>query len=144
MESLVYFELNDWFSGRDYPNEVPFMAWIKNNSFSDDDWCRQNQLVVLTGFVDMSLNWCIIAPESWVRRNCPKLLEDLTLTYEITTHTYDTGLDKPIDKTTVYERKMSDFLRQPDEDGTVYGRFDWKFPEYSEENFGVHWYEEEE
>ena len=28
---IVYFELNNWFSGRDYPNEEPFTTWC------DDD-----------------------------------------------------------------------------------------------------------
>jgi hypothetical protein len=39
---------------------------------------------------------------------------------------------------------MSDFIRYPDEDGDVYGKFGWKFPEYSEENFGAHYYDDEE
>jgi hypothetical protein len=39
---------------------------------------------------------------------------------------------------------MSQFIRHPDEDGDVHGRFGWSFPEYCEENYGVHFYEEEE
>lgn len=142
-EKLIYFELNNWFSGRDYPNEEPFTTWIRENRFDDRKWCKQNRLVVLAGCIDMSRNWCIIAPESWVQENCPKLLEDHTCTYSIITHTYDTERKEPVDKTTVHTTKMSDFLRHPDEDGDVYGRFDWRFPEYSEENFGVTIQEEE-
>lgn len=143
-EKLIYFELNNWFSGRDYPNEEPFATWMQENRFDNEAWCKQNRLVVTSGFIDMSRNWCIIATESWVQENCPKLLEDHTCTYNIITHTYDTERNEPIDKTTVRTTKMSDFLRHPDEDGVVYGRFDWRFPEYSEENFGVLTQEEEE
>lgn len=142
-EQLVYFELNDWFSGRDYPNEEPFTTWICENRFDDAEWCRQNRLVVTAGHIDMSRNWCIIAPESWVYDNYPKLLEDHTCTYSIITHSYDTERNKLVSKTTIHTSKMFDFLRQPDEDGVVYGKFGWRFPEYSEEHFGVLWLEEE-
>lgn len=142
-EKLVYSELNNWFSGRDYPNEEPFTTWIRENRFDDAEWCRQNKLVVTAGYIDMSRNWCIIAPESWVHENCPKLLEDHTCTYSIITHGYDTERNEPVSKTTVHTTNMADFLRYPDEDGVVYGKFGWRFPEYSEEHFGVLWQEEE-
>lgn len=141
-KKLVYFELNDWFSGRDYPNEEPFISWIKDNKFCDGKWCKDNKLVVLAGFIDMSRNWCIAATESWVQQNCPQLLGDYSCTYTIITHTYDKELDKPVDIKTEYSRKMSDFLRYPDDDGDVYGRFDWRFPEYAEDNFGIIWHDD--
>lgn len=36
------------------------------------------------------------------------------------------------------EECQSSFLRYPDEDGIVYGRFDDEFKEYTEENIGIH------
>lgn len=145
MEKLVYFELNNWFSGRDYPNEEPFISWIKTNKFSDNDWCKENKLVVLVGNIDMSVNWCVTATEEWVKNNCPRLLTDAIVNYDMITHTCDKS-GKFVDIRTTHKRKFSDFLRYPDEndDNNVYGKFDWHFPEYEEENFGVHWYEMED
>lgn len=140
MEELIYFELNNWFPGKDYPNEEPFIGWIKEDKFSDNEWCKQNKLVVLTGCVDMSRNWCIIATKRWVELNCPKLLEDYTHTYTIISHTYESG--KPVDITTEHNYNITDFLRHPDADGEVYGVFGWHFPEYSSDNYGVIWHDE--
>ena len=28
---VVYFELNNWFSGRDYPDAEPFLSWMECN-----------------------------------------------------------------------------------------------------------------
>ena len=36
------------------------------------------------------------------------------------------------------------FVDHPDEDGVVTARFGWPYLEYKEENFGVHWYDEDE
>lgn len=141
MEELIHFELNNWFSGRDYPNEEPFIGWIKEDKFSDTEWCKQNKLVVLAGYVDMSKNWCITATKEWVKLNCPKLLEVHSCTYTILTRTYKSG--KSVDIATEYSCNMADFLRHPDEDGEVYGRFDWHFPDYSSDNYGVIWQDEE-
>ena len=104
MSKLIYFELNDWFKGRDYPNEEPFIGWIKNNNFSNDDWCRQNELVVLFGFIDMSRNWCITATEDWVKKNCPKLLTNEVSKYIIITHSSDKETGKPCSWETTYEK----------------------------------------
>lgn len=30
MEEIVYFEINNWFAGRDYPNDEIFYKWIKD------------------------------------------------------------------------------------------------------------------
>ncbi len=86
----------------------------------------------------MSTNWCIAAPKDWVKENCPALLYGKHYTY--TTIIHQNGED--IRKT--HEKSMSDFIRYPDEDGNVYGRFGWRFPEYTEENFGNTYYECEE
>lgn len=31
MNDIVYFELNNWFRGRDYPNDEPFVSWMSND-----------------------------------------------------------------------------------------------------------------
>lgn len=115
---IIYFELNNWYAGVDYPADEPFLSWMRddlNICFRSDNWCKQNKLCVVTECIDMSSNFCITAAKSWVEDNCPKLL-------------------------TNYEQ----FLRFPDEDGEVHGRFGTHFLEYSEENFGVTWNADEE
>ena len=86
----------------------------------------------------MSTNWCIIAPKDWVKENCPALLYNKKYTYTII-HISKNGSEE-----VPYEKRISDFVRHPDKDGDVYGQFDWLFPEYTEETFGVHWVDESE
>lgn len=110
-KEVVYFELNNWTPGRHYPAEEPFLTWIGNDlsiHFNNEDWVKENKLCVVRHMIDMSMNFCITATKEWVEKNCPRLL---------TEHT--------------------SFLREPEEDGLVYGEFDDKFLEYSEENFGI-------
>jgi hypothetical protein len=76
--------------------------------FKDKEWAEENKLCVATDFVDMSQNFCITATKKWVEENCPELLT-----------------------------RYREFLRTPDNDGEVYGRFGHCFLEYKEENFGV-------
>ena len=116
---IVYFELNNWFPERDYPNAEPFLSWMRDDlkqKFRDDEWVKENRLCVVAGFLDMSQNFLITAPKSWVEANCPELLT-----------------------------KYREFLRfpDPDSDGEVYGRFDRSFLEYEEENIGITWHEED-
>ena len=143
---LVHFELNNWFSGRDYPPEEPFTSWVSHHAFSDDAWCKNNKLVVLSGNIDMSTNWCITTTRDWVEENCPELLHDKSYTYKTIRRHYDTTRPRtPLVTTEVlHDGSMSQFIRYPEEDGDVYGRFGWHFPEYCEENYGVHFYEENE
>ena len=118
---IVYFELNNWFSGRDYPNAEPFLSWIQCNKenkyyiqFRDESWIKENKLVVVESLVDMSMNFCITATKEWVEQNCPELLS-------------------------IYK----EFIRQSDEDDeTPYGRFGCPFLEYEEDNVGYHYAEE--
>ena len=120
---VVYFELNNWFSGRDYPDAEPFLSWMKCNKenkyyiqFRDESWIEKNKLVVVESLVDMSTNFCITATRDWVEQNCPELLS----TYK-------------------------EFIRQPDEDDEApYGRFGCPFLEYEEENIGYHYADEVE
>lgn len=115
MEDIVYFELNNWFAGRDYPDEEPFASWMGRNIFENEKWVKENRLCVVAGIVDMSQNFCVTAPREWVERLCPKLLTE-----------------------------HRNFLRHPDEDGDVYGQFDHQFLPYTEENVGVTWVEEDD
>ena len=110
-EDIIYFELNNWFRGKDYPDDQPFINWMGNDlqlAFNNDDWVKENKLCVVCSFIDMSVNFCITATRAWVENNCPKLLTDYTK-----------------------------FLRYPDESSEVYGKFDDEFLKYEEKNFGV-------
>ena len=56
---VVYFELNNWFAGRDYPDEEPFISWmnvdVHTTKFEDnEEWVKENRLCVAWDFVDMS------------------------------------------------------------------------------------------
>lgn len=113
MKDIVYFELNNWMRGKDYPNEEPFITWLRNDLqiyFNNEDWIEKNKLCVVKTLIDMSQNFCVTATKEWVENNCPKLL-------------------------TEYEQ----FLRYPDEDGYVYGQCGDEFMEYSEDNIGIRW-----
>jgi len=137
-EKLVHFELNNWFAGRDYPEGEPFETWVTDNKFiSNDEWCKKNKLVVLCGNIDMSINWCITATESWVKENCPQLLSEEAYDYIVLCH----GANGTVENTE--HNSYSKFLRHPNEYGEVYGRFGWEFPEYTEENYGVHYHKED-
>lgn len=111
--NIVYFELNNWTCGKDYPAAEPFESWMGddlNLQFLDDEWVLENKLCVVVDFVDQSLNFCITAPEEWVLANCPELLTE-----------------------------HSKFVRTAQEDGTVYGRFGHEFLEYNSDNIGLIW-----
>lgn len=136
--NVVYFELNNWFGGRDYPNVEPFLTWISTSKFSDPDWCKENKLVVKVGNIDMSAHYCISASREWVEKNCPDLLSDKTFEYTIITHSAN-GTE-----TNTFTNSFANFLRYPDEDGDVYGKFGWKFNPYTKENFGVEVFCEDE
>ena len=81
MSFIVYFELNNWMPGKDFPNAEPFISWCSNDfnlKFNSDEWCKENKLVVTRSTIDMSVNWCIGATEEWVEKNCPELLTKYT------------------------------------------------------------------
>jgi len=116
MNNIIYFELNNWSPGKDYPAEEPFITWMGNDlrlKFNNENWVKENKLCVVAGLVDMSINFCITATKDWVEENCPKLLTD-----------------------------YQDFQRYPDKWGDIMGRFGHDFLEYSQENFGITFVEE--
>ena len=115
---IIYFELNNWFCGRDYPNDEPFKSWMSDDlhiKFNNEDWIKENKLCVVKTFVDMSCNFCITATREWVEKNCPKLLNE-----------------------------YKQFLRLPDEFGDVEGRFGTTFLDYCEANIGLEDREEDD
>lgn len=116
---VIYFELNNWFSGRDYPDAEPFLSWMRDDlkqKFRDEDWVKENKLVVVESLVDMSFNYCITATKDWVEKNCPELLT-----------------------------KYTKFIREKDEiEDIPYSRFGCPFLEYKEENIGLHFADETE
>ena len=88
-----------------------------NNWMPNKDYPnKENKLVVVRTIVDMSANWCITATKEWVLKNCPELLT-----------------------------KYTKFLRCPDADEELpYGRFGSPFYEYTNENIGWHFIDDED
>lgn len=78
MNELVCFELNHWIPGVGYPNEEPFITWMKDDTlysyFVNEEWVKKNKLCVFVEIIDMSINFHITAPKEWVKEKCPKLL----------------------------------------------------------------------
>lgn len=156
MEEIIHFSVNNWFSGRDYPPTENFQKWLGddlNQKFRDNEWAKENKLCIYYGFIDMSLNYTVAAPRSWVEKNCPELLTNDE--YE-----YATIISKPKKNkgilvklgikpkygyeqiTEVHKKKYSDFVDHPDDDGDITSRFNWPYLEYKEENFGSHYYQD--
>lgn len=147
MEDIIYFEIDNWFAGRDYPNAQPFLSWMNddlNLAFANNDWCIENRLCVEAIPIDMSVCFCVAATRSWVEENCPKLLTDEECgSISIISH-YDASVGAMVDEKKYEHCSYSKFICKPDKDGEVYGRIsDLHFAEYKEENFGVHWNYEE-
>lgn len=74
---IIYFELNHW--GTDYfPDCEPFIHWMSHETdgspLRDEDWVKLNRICVKWFPIDMSFNFLITAPESFVERVCPDLL----------------------------------------------------------------------
>ena len=107
---IIYFELNDWASGCDYPDDEPFVSWMADDQFRDENWVKENRLVVVESIVDMSLNYCITATKEWVQLNCPELLT-----------------------------KYTQFIRHSEDGDLPEGRFGCPFLEYNEDNIGYHY-----
>lgn len=134
MNGIVYFELNNWFAGEDYPDAEPFLTWMRddlNQTFRDEKWVKENKLCVVFTPIDMSQNYCITATKDWVLKNCPDLLSDKE--YDVTFKVGNSSGWKKV----VEHYSFKQFLRYPDKHGDVYSRFGMEFLPYEEENFGV-------
>lgn len=145
-EEIIYFNVNNWFYEQDYPPiSKEFSKWVCKGYFMDDDWCKEQRLCVVAGNIDMSNNYCISAPRSWVEKNCPQLLTDDEYTYYLIFQKYDSTTGGTIDEKKEFKKKFSDFVFKPKrEGGSVTGKFGWVFPKYCEENLGVQWYDDED
>ena len=145
-EEIIYFNVNNWFYKKDYPPiSEEFSKWICKGYFMNDEWCKEQRLCVVACNIDMSINYCISAPRSWVEKNCPQLLTDDEYTYYIIYHKYDPKTGGTIEEKRTVKKKYSDFVFKPKrEGGTVTGKFGWAFPKYCEENIGVYWCDDED
>lgn len=127
-EKIIYFELNHWTPDSGYPDVEPFKSWMsdyyKTKEEEEKSWVNtakilnekfeKEGLAVVLASIDMSLNYCVAARESWVKQNCPELLT-----------------------------KYTDYLRIPtDDDELPRGGFENHFVEWSEENCGL-WFDED-
>lgn len=127
MNNIVYFEINNWFAGSDYPDTEPFISWLSddlNQKFLDDAWCKKNKLCVTYELIDMSQNFKVTATYGWVKENCPCLLEKEYSQF-------------------VCDMNESDY---DDEDAEFYEDFRYgsgPFLKWCEENFGCHEYDNE-
>ena len=120
---IIYFEINNWICGKDYPNTELFKSQLHddlNQTFKDNIWCKENKLCVIHEIVDMSNNYKITATTDWVMQNCPQLLE-------------------PQNSKFIYNLKD-----EYDEDETEYfegsGYGEGPYLKWCEENFGCHYY----
>ena len=138
---IIYFSVNNWMYGQDYPPTENFRKWLGNDlsqTFQNEEWVKENKLCVRCGFVDMSQNYLVSAPREWVEKNCPELLTNFEYTYTSIIN----------GKEVEHKGKYSKFVYSPDygldcDEFKCEDRFGWPFLEYKEENIGVHWYEEE-
>ena len=148
-KNVIYFSVNNWFSGENYPPTENFKIWLSNDfnqGFRNDEWCKENKLCVYHGCVDMSQNYTVSAPREWVEKNCPELLTD-------DEYTYVTRVGKPKKKLfggyeyvwedVEHKKKYSDFVySQEDVDEGECDRVGgMPFREYCDENFGSKYYE---
>ena len=134
-DEIIYFELNDWFLGRDYP-PIDGIEELMFGAFDNDEYCFENRLCVLRGPYDMSLNLCVSAERSWVEQNLPQLLTDESYSYS-----YSRCYGENTKEMVVDFKKYKDFLRFPSNGKDVYGRFGWRFLTHCKENYGVHYYD---
>jgi hypothetical protein len=148
-KEVVYFSVNNWMSGENYPPTKNFKKWLGddfNQSFRNDEWCKENKLCVYYGMIDMSTNYTISAPREWVEKNCPELLTDDEYTYITQQSKYKKKLFggyETIWENVEHKKKYSDFVySQEDVDEGECDRVgDMPFREYCEANFGSKYYE---
>ena len=141
IEEIIYFSVNNWFCGVHYPPTENFKKWLRddcNLAFTNDEWCKSNKLCVNYGIIDMSVNFTVSAPKSWVEKNCPELLSDKSYDYNIA-H-IENGKEVIDSKRNTY----SDFVCTPEKDKPFVDKFGQPFLEYKEDNLGSHYYDKDE
>ena len=53
MEEIIYFSVNNWFCGRDYPPTENFKKWLGddlNQTFRNNEWAKENIIQLLLMF----------------------------------------------------------------------------------------------
>lgn len=150
-ENVIYFELNDWHKTDSYPPLDIFETWIKERKFSDDEWCKRNRLCVIAASPDEPLqHWLVTATTLWVAEKCPELLlakDNPGLNeYVVDITTVSAGYKKRLVKREYIHKKITDFLRYPDEFGNVHSKFGigYDFAQYDKDNLGVTFYVHED
>lgn len=75
---IIYFEVNNWFPGEDYPSCKPFFEWMADigSPLRNNEWCRDQKICVVYEIIDMSQNFKVTATRAWVKETCPCILED--------------------------------------------------------------------
>lgn len=77
-EEIIYFEVDHWAAGEDYPNEEPFLTWMDDYNLDkylrNEVFIKEHKLCVKTFPIDMSINFMVTAPKSFVEKMCPTLL----------------------------------------------------------------------
>lgn len=148
-DKVIYFSVNNWFCGRDYPDTPNFRKWLGKDMdqyFADDEWCKKNKLCVYHGTWDMSFNYTVSASREWVEKNCPELLTDDEYTYVTQHGSYKKkglfGKSELVWENVEHKKKYSDFVYTPEVEGDTPppDRFDMPFREYKEENFGSEYF----
>lgn len=141
ISNRIVFEFNNWFRGKDYPPIHIVDEWMSNYQLRSDDFAEKNDLVIMTGPIDMSSNYIVNAPITFVEQFLPELLTDDTYTYEIITRRYNPETKDYDEESQEYTKKYSDFVLIPDKYGDVSGKIadDWYMEEYKPEDVGVHW-----
>ena len=79
-KEVVYFSVNNWMCGENYPPLDCFRKWLGddlNQTFRNDTWCKENKLCVYYGVVDMSQNYTVSAPREWVEKNMDDVFDRL-------------------------------------------------------------------
>lgn len=119
MNKYVYFELNDWAAGQDYPVEEAYdklCCWQDDPNDPDaigtaplllyDNFLKENQLVVTFSYLDMSMNFCVVAKREWVEEKYPALL---TTYQKFICHPYSKDDDIRIGRAPFRKYKESNF-----------------------------------
>ena len=76
-EEIYFIELNHWSAGDGYPAEEPFFTWMSDSNldtyFRNEEFVMNNKICVRWFIIDMSIDFLITAPKSFIDKFCPEL-----------------------------------------------------------------------
>jgi hypothetical protein len=79
-KDIVYIELDDWFRDNDYPRIPIIEEWLNaynlDKYLRNDEWAKANKLCIKWLFIDMSVDFMITAPLSFVKEVIPDILKE--------------------------------------------------------------------